>query len=147
LIKFDEGVRRPDVRAQLFPADDLPGIFQQELKDLEGLFLQFDLNALFAQFRALQVELKNPKLYNFRAGVLRWHCQRGQNGVYHRSSDPRQKPIQVTAKASLASSETRSLTATHSTVSFGRGTWGVPRFLWPATIRANRHVPSPNALG
>src|SRR5215469_10344474 len=73
LIELDESVRRPDVFAQLFAADDLSAIFQQKAQDLERLVLQLDPGTLLAQFTAVQVEFKHPEPHEFRAGVLRRH--------------------------------------------------------------------------
>jgi hypothetical protein len=61
VVEVDECIRRPDLRAELFPSDDLPRSSQQYLQDKKRLFLQLDPRALLAKFARAQVDLKNPK--------------------------------------------------------------------------------------
>jgi hypothetical protein len=50
VIEVDKSVGGPDSLLQLFPRDHRAWIFQQNLKNLQGLLLKLDLDALLAQF-------------------------------------------------------------------------------------------------
>ena len=69
--------------AELFPADDLAGMFQKDLEDFQRLLLQFDPDALPSQLRSLQVEFKNAELHKFRSGRRQRHPKtaRGVSGT------------------------------------------------------------------
>src|SRR5262249_7786732 len=74
-IKFHESVRGPDTAAELLAADDFAVGFEKQLKYFEGLLLQLDLDALFAQFALLQIEFEDAELHKFRVSVLGGHGQ------------------------------------------------------------------------
>src|SRR2546427_4776331 len=61
MVEVDKGVGGPDFLLQFLPGDDLPRTLQENLEDLEGLLLKFDLGALFAQFAGLEIQRKYPE--------------------------------------------------------------------------------------
>ena len=48
VIEIDEGVGRPHSLAKFFAGYNVPWVFQQNLQDLERLFLQPDLRSVLA---------------------------------------------------------------------------------------------------
>jgi len=72
VIEIDKSVGGPDFLLQLFPRDHLARIFQQNLKNLQGLLLKLDLDALLAQFPGAQVHFENTEA-NRRLHWMRFH--------------------------------------------------------------------------
>src|SRR5580693_1043034 len=58
MVEINKSVRGPDFLLQFFAGDDLPRTLQEHLENLEWLLLEFDLDALFAQFAGPEVQLK-----------------------------------------------------------------------------------------
>ena len=58
MIEINKRVLGPDFLLQLLPGHYLPRIFQQRLQNKEGLFLQMDFGAAFAQLSGTKVELE-----------------------------------------------------------------------------------------
>jgi len=61
VIEVHESVRRPQLFLQLFASYHLASSLQQHRQDLEGLFLQPDAQAMFAQFSSAKIHLKNSE--------------------------------------------------------------------------------------
>ncbi len=66
-IEIDKRLRGPELFADLFARDYLARMFQEERKYLEGLLLQLDSNASFAQLRSPQVHFENAEAARLRA--------------------------------------------------------------------------------
>ena len=60
-IEVYKSIGRPDPSAQLFPRHDLTWMLQQNLKDLEGLILQLDLDTLLTQFSRAEIRFEHAK--------------------------------------------------------------------------------------
>ena len=58
MIEVDEGVGWPEAVAELFAGDDLAGFLEEQGKDLEGLVLELDSDAVLAEFAGAEVELE-----------------------------------------------------------------------------------------
>jgi hypothetical protein len=58
MIEIYKGIGWPDPLLQLLSGNQLAGMFQKNLEDLEGLLLQLDSCTLLAQFACPQVKLK-----------------------------------------------------------------------------------------
>src|SRR5215831_12858890 len=71
-----ESVRRPDAASKFVPRNNLPGILEQNLQDLDRLLLQLDLDTVLAQLRALQIELEDTELQSLSTGWV--VCYGGQ---------------------------------------------------------------------
>jgi hypothetical protein len=61
MIEVHECVLRPQLLAQLFTGDDVAGTREQSEENLEGLLLQLDLDAVFAQFACPWVHLEETE--------------------------------------------------------------------------------------
>jgi len=57
VVAIDEGISRPKFALDVFPADSLAGISQQQDEQLKGLRLKADLAPFLAQFARTHVEL------------------------------------------------------------------------------------------
>jgi hypothetical protein len=62
VVKIHESVGRPNPLSQVFPRNHVAGVFQQDLQNLERLFLQPDLGPVAPQFSRIliQFELSEP---------------------------------------------------------------------------------------
>src|SRR6266700_4426345 len=58
MVEINKSVGGPDFLLHFLPGDDLLRTLQENLENLEWLFLEFDLGALFAQFASPEVQLK-----------------------------------------------------------------------------------------
>jgi hypothetical protein len=61
VLEIHKGVIGPQPRAQLFACHNLTGALQQCQKNLQGLILQPDLDAIAAKFAGLAVDREYPK--------------------------------------------------------------------------------------
>src|SRR6266481_9643792 len=61
MVEIDKGGIGPEAPLDIFTRNYLPGSFDQEQKDAEGLRLEFDENAGFPQFTRCWVQLKAIK--------------------------------------------------------------------------------------
>jgi hypothetical protein len=61
VIEIHESVSGPQLFLEFFTRYDLAGMLQQHRQDLEGLFLQPDPQAMFAQFSGANIHLENSK--------------------------------------------------------------------------------------
>jgi hypothetical protein len=50
VIEIDEGIGRPEMLAQLFARDHLPGVFEQQEQNTRRLFAQLNKGAVAPQF-------------------------------------------------------------------------------------------------
>jgi hypothetical protein len=62
-FEVDERVGRPEALPEFLSRYDLTGIFQQDLENLEGLFLELEPDAPLAQLSRAQVCLERTKAY------------------------------------------------------------------------------------
>src|SRR5262249_34118067 len=60
-IKVHKSVRGPDPLLQFLAGDNFARMFQQDLQNLEGLFLKSDFHALLVQFSALSIQLEDTE--------------------------------------------------------------------------------------
>ena len=72
-VKNDEGVFGPEAFLQLLARDDFTGAFQQHRQNLEGLILQFDLDAGLAQLHRGQIHFVKAEAENRRIGRGHFH--------------------------------------------------------------------------
>src|SRR6266702_2465916 len=61
VIEVYEGVGRPNILPQFLAGDDFARALQENLQNLEWLFLQPDLDSLPAQFSGIFIQLKSPE--------------------------------------------------------------------------------------
>jgi len=61
MIEVYEGVRRPELAAELLPGDEMSPIFKQCGQYLEGLFLELYLLSSLPQFPGLEVDLERTE--------------------------------------------------------------------------------------
>lgn len=61
MVEVNEGVGGPESCAEFFPGHGFSAAFQQHAKDLEGLILQLDADAAFAQFRFLKINFEDSE--------------------------------------------------------------------------------------
>jgi len=61
VIEIHESVRGPELLLKFLASYDLAGTFQQHGQELEGLLLQPDAQAMFAQFSSAKIHLENSK--------------------------------------------------------------------------------------
>jgi hypothetical protein len=71
-IKINERMIGPKGMAQFVPRHDLTGMLQQENEQVKGLFLQFDVKSMPAQFASTDIDLKRSEAKN-RWRVCRFH--------------------------------------------------------------------------
>jgi hypothetical protein len=88
VIEFNERVRRPDVRPQLFTGNNLAAILEQQMQDFEWLLLQLDPDASLTQLCLLHVKFEQPELQNFRNGG--WRRHRGEGSIESSTASFRQ---------------------------------------------------------
>jgi hypothetical protein len=63
LLEVNESVCRPNPISQFFPRDELAGMLQEHLQNVQGLFLKVDLCAPAAQFPCTEICLEYSKAY------------------------------------------------------------------------------------
>ena len=61
MVEVDHGVFAPEAGLELFAGDDLAWTLEESGEDFEGLALQFDAEAGFPEFSALQIDLVKPE--------------------------------------------------------------------------------------
>jgi len=72
VVEVHEGVRRPQLAAQLFPGDHLAGPFKKECQELERLVLELDFRAVSAEFTGTKVGFEDPEADDTVGNIL-WH--------------------------------------------------------------------------
>jgi len=63
VVKIYERLRGPNSLLQFFPANHRTRVLQQNLEDLERLFLQSDPGSVLAQLSSLLVQFEGSKAY------------------------------------------------------------------------------------
>jgi hypothetical protein len=71
VFEIDECVPGPESAPQLFPRDDLTGPFEEHGENLEGLLLQANPGAAFAQFSRAQINFEKTEANETRRRVGR----------------------------------------------------------------------------
>ena len=61
MIEVDEGVRWPELAAQLLASNEFSRSFQQSHQQLQGLFLEPYLLSLLAQFPGVKIDLESAE--------------------------------------------------------------------------------------
>jgi len=61
VVEVNEGVGGPDALLQFFTRDHLTWTFQQDLQNLQWLFLQLDPYTPLAQFSGIRVNLEGTE--------------------------------------------------------------------------------------
>ena len=66
VIEIDKSIRRPQFALQFRARNYIPGFSKQGGQDPEGLLLQLNLEAIFAQFAGAEVEFEETKTNDAR---------------------------------------------------------------------------------
>src|SRR4029077_19917841 len=80
-VEIDEGIRRPQPVAKVFPRNDFAGVLHKHTQNLERLFLQLQLDPTLAHLAGPNIDLQDSKAKKMRG--LSWRRQHVcKTGVY-----------------------------------------------------------------
>jgi hypothetical protein len=61
VVEVDIGVGGPETFLQIFAGDDLAGMVEEHREDADGLFLEADAKAVFAELAGAKIEFENSE--------------------------------------------------------------------------------------
>jgi hypothetical protein len=73
LVELDKSVGWPDAVLEFIAGDDPTRLFEQNAEDLEGLVLESDTRAVFAELTRLPIQLKGAETHLVRSWMLLSH--------------------------------------------------------------------------